>query len=180
MRAQPVASARSSEPALDPLEDGPAASGGPHHHAPIWVHDDTRAAAILAVPSHPAFERLLARMPLNVRQSLTPEQLSALARATLPVVTRHPLDYRISLPFFGRRYYLTILGGRERRNRDRLLREGQLALSRATAAYSLGLGVLTALAVLAAVLALYVAKTLLGIDLMADQSALHDMMSNWP
>ncbi len=180
MKAQSVASVRPDEFALDPLEDGPAAAGGPQHHAPVWLHDDTRAAAILAVPSHPAFERLLARMPLNIRQSLTPEQLSALARATLPAATRHSLDYRISLPFFRRRYYLTILGGRERRDRERLLREGQIVLSRITAAYGIGLGILTALAVAGGAIALYVAKTLLGIDFMADQSALHDVMSMWP
>lgn len=35
-------------------------------------------------------------------------------------VIPHPINIRISLPFFGRRFFLTILGGSEKRSRERL------------------------------------------------------------
>ncbi|MBM3952760.1 MAG: hypothetical protein FJ311_15080 [Rhodospirillales bacterium] len=37
--------------------------------------------------------------------------------------TRHPIDIRFSLPFFGGRFYITILSGPERRSAERRERE---------------------------------------------------------
>ena len=36
---------------------------------------------------------------------------------------RHPLDIRITIPLFVRRYYITIVAGPERRSAERLARE---------------------------------------------------------
>ncbi|MCW8835289.1 MAG: hypothetical protein OQJ99_02845 [Rhodospirillales bacterium] len=33
---------------------------------------------------------------------------------------RHPIDLRFSLPFFGTRFYLTVVGGREQRTPERI------------------------------------------------------------
>jgi hypothetical protein len=146
-------------------------------HAPVWVQGGGQPSASPAIPSHPVFERIMAQMPLAIRQTFTPEQLAALSHATLPATAKHAIDYRISLPFFGRRYYLTILAGREQRSLNRLLREGQLMLSRAVAFYTFAIGGLAGVAVIAAMLVLYVMKGLLGVDLF-EGSPMHDALQN--
>lgn len=37
-----------------------------------------------------------------------------------PWTNNHAVNVRLSLPFFGGRYYLTVVGGKERRSRQRL------------------------------------------------------------
>ncbi|MGL4396295.1 MAG: hypothetical protein ACRCS9_07145 [Hyphomicrobium sp.] len=82
----------------------------------------------------------------------------------------------MSIPVFGRRYYLTVFFGRERRSLTRLLEEGQIDLSRISATYAAAIGVGGALLFLVCVLAGYVLKSALGIDLQAGDSALHQMI----
>ena len=155
-------------------------AGGARPHDPVWLLASNSAdVSRLAIPTHPVLERTLSRVPINVRQTFTSEQLAALARASVEVAYRHPLDYRVSFGVFGRRYYLTVLGGRERRSRERLLREGQTVLSRLTLAYSVltvafGVGL-----VLFGFIALYVVKSLLGIDLIQDYSLVGDLMRDF-
>ena len=47
--------------------------------------------------------------------------------ALRPVVTRapHVIDYRVSVPFFGRRYYFAFFAGHEQRQLLRLVAESQ-------------------------------------------------------
>ena len=61
---------------------------------------------------------LLKRLPGDVAASFTTEQLAALRRAVAPA--RHAVDIRLSLPFLGRRHYVVLLAGRERRPLARL------------------------------------------------------------
>ncbi len=61
---------------------------------------------------------LLKRLPRDVAATFTTEQLAALERAVAP--SRHAVDIRLSLPFLGRRRYVVLLAGRERRPRARL------------------------------------------------------------
>lgn len=64
------------------------------------------------------------RFPADVSASLTPQQRAAVWSAVRPVSWRgHPIDIRLSLPFLGKRYYLTLVGGVERRSAERLRRE---------------------------------------------------------
>jgi len=123
-----------------------------------------------------AFERALAKIPPPVRLSFTAEQLSCLASALQPEPSRHKLDWRVSLPFFGRRFYLTIFAGEERRSLARLLEEGQLDLSRISIVYSLAALLALSCLLSAVVASLYILKCLLGIDVMPGPSPLHELL----
>ncbi len=72
-------------------------------------------------------ETLLEKLPPEIVESFTPEQRAALWQASKPMSwRRHPINLRMSMPIFGRRYFLTVVGGEERRNPDRLVRERHL------------------------------------------------------
>jgi hypothetical protein len=67
---------------------------------------------------------LLANVPQHVAASFTASQLEAIESAleTRPR-SRLPLDIRVSIPFFRRRFFLVFLGGPEKRSLERLKRE---------------------------------------------------------
>ena len=68
------------------------------------------------VPAGGAGEGVLRRLPAVIRDSLTAEQQEAIRRAGgEPAWRGHGVNIRLSLPFPGRRFYLTIVGGPERR-----------------------------------------------------------------
>lgn len=59
---------------------------------------------------------LFDRLPPEILGSLTARQRSAIASAAgTPGWQPHPVNIRLSLPFVPHRYYLTIVGGPERR-----------------------------------------------------------------
>jgi len=69
-------------------------------------------------------DALLANLPDEVVKSFTPAQRAALWNAAKPVSWRHhPINIRLSFPFFGRRHFITIVGGNERRSLERVSRE---------------------------------------------------------
>lgn len=61
---------------------------------------------------------LLKRLPEDVAASFSTEQRAALGGAVAPA--RHAVDIRLSLPFLGRRRYVVLLAGREKRPPARL------------------------------------------------------------
>ena len=66
------------------------------------------------------FEGLLGRMSEEQRLSFSPAQVDALREACGKLKwNQHPVDIRLSIPMLVTRYYLVILGGRERRSTDR-------------------------------------------------------------
>jgi len=69
---------------------------------------------------------LLARLPPEILESLTPEQRAALWKASKSGTwKRHAINIRLSLPLFGHRMFLTIVGGADRRAPDRVRRESR-------------------------------------------------------
>jgi hypothetical protein len=71
-----------------------------------------------------ALETLLANVPEDVIASFTPEQRAALWTAAKPISWRkHPINIRFTFPFIGGRYFVTLVGGFERRAKDRIVRE---------------------------------------------------------
>ncbi|SEH27588.1 hypothetical protein [Magnetospirillum fulvum] len=69
-------------------------------------------------------DALLANLPDDVVKSFTPEQRAALWNAAKPISWRyHPINIRLSFPFFGGRHFITIVGGHERRAPERVKRE---------------------------------------------------------
>lgn len=69
-------------------------------------------------------DSLFARLPAWVMDTLTAEQRDAIHQAVCDPSLRHPpINIRLSLPAFGRRYFLTIIGGAERRGTQRRVQE---------------------------------------------------------
>ncbi len=65
-------------------------------------------------------DSLFARLPAWVMDTLTAEQRDAIHQAVCDPSLRHPpINIRFSLPAFGRRYFLTVIGGAERRGAQR-------------------------------------------------------------
>ncbi len=61
-------------------------------------------------------DSLFARLPARVMDTFTAEQREAIHKAVCDPSLRHPpVNIRFGLPVFGRRYFLTIIGGAERR-----------------------------------------------------------------
>lgn len=64
------------------------------------------------------------RIPPEVMASFTPQQRAALWNALRPVSwRRHPVNIRLSFPIIGGRYFLTVVGGPEKRGDERRLRD---------------------------------------------------------
>lgn len=104
---------------------------------------------------------------------LTPQQLDAISDALTPDPPSHVIDYRVSIPFMGRRFYITLLAGRERRSLTRLAREAQLHARHIATFYAVLLLVLGCLTVSGTILLGYVVKSALDIDIMDGPSMFH-------
>ena len=67
---------------------------------------------------------LFSRLPGWVIDTLSPEQKDAIYKAAEENAWgRHPVNIRFSLPGFGRRYFLTVVGGEEKRSTERRAHE---------------------------------------------------------
>ena len=119
------------------------------------------------------YQRMLRRLPASVLATLTPVQLAAISDALIPDAPAHAIDYRVSVPFFGKRFYITLLAGRERRSLARLAREAQLHAKHIAAFYAFALLILGCLTLIGTVLLGYVMKSALDIDIMEGPSLLH-------
>lgn len=141
-----------------PRQQAPAPGAGPAHDAeePRLTDEEAR------------------RFPPGLLDTLTPSQRAAIRSLIRTSARRHAIDYRVSFPtgIWGA-WYLVILAGRERRNAARLADEGQTSLRRRTVLISaiLLLGLMAAL--FGVLCALYIVKSLLGIDLFPGPSPLH-------
>lgn len=111
----------------------------------------------------PFLEQFYTRIPASVAGTFTDEQLDAIKRA-YGARTRgaHGFEIRKSFPFLWMRLYVVLLLGREKRTYDRLSTEGGV-LGRA--GDLLIMGITWALFLLPWLGAVYVLKTLVGLDL---------------
>jgi hypothetical protein len=119
-----------------------------------------------AQPPHwredPFFAQYFARIDRETADSFSPQQRAALKLMFAGRAPgRHWIDLRRSVPLLGRRIYLVLLVGRERRSAERLRREGMISRTGDALAYVLTLTLL--LMPFAAFL--YLAKSALGLDL---------------
>lgn len=72
-------------------------------------------------------DQFLDRVPSHVADSFTPEQRAALYGALKPKSwSPHPVNIRLTIPFFGRSYFLTIVAGHEKRSKERLRRQKRI------------------------------------------------------
>lgn len=150
--------------------------------APDWRPADSDDSDGPPLPMSHAFARLLVRVPQPVRRTFSYRQLAALARAcpAEPARTATPSDgarYTFHVPWVSGTYYVTIYAGRERRARENsgngLWRQLKLACSAHTAL----IVVVAALVAIASGVVLYMAKSLLGIDLFEGPSPLHALFA---
>ncbi|MCH9019960.1 MAG: hypothetical protein IIA73_06315 [Proteobacteria bacterium] len=121
-------------------------------------------------PDDAFIARFLARIPRDIAQSFSDAQLEAIVAAFGTRRWRdHPIDIRLTIPLVGRAYYLVVLAGAERRSRRRRRAERIahpfVTLGNAIFAAVFFTGVLFSLFA-----ALYVLKSLLGIDLLPGMS----------
>jgi hypothetical protein len=76
-----------------------------------------------------AYDTVLDRLPTEVFESLTAEQRAALWQAAKPMTwRRHPVNLRLTIPvpFSHQRYFVTVVGGMDKRGKDRLSRERRM------------------------------------------------------
>lgn len=113
----------------------------------------------------PFYEQFYARIPGAVASTFTDEQLEAIRRAYGARPNgAHSVELRKSIPFLWTRLYVVLMLGRERRDRDRLAREGGLL----GVFGEIGITLLVwALFILPWAAVLYAVKTALGLDLSA-------------
>ncbi len=108
----------------------------------------------------PAVQRLLAKMPQDVADSFTEDQLEGLAQSIGTSRWKtHKVDWRVTIRLWRHRYYLVFLAGRNRRQPSRL----QQTISKTWLALMICL--FLTLSVMLGLTCLYVLKSALGIDL---------------
>lgn len=113
----------------------------------------------------PTIQKLLSRMPLDVQQSFTEQQLAEL-RVALGARQwgKHRIDLRGTLSVWRFRYYYVFVAGRNVREQSRQARQlsmlGQAIL----------ISILLSICLLFGLLLLYLLKSALGIDLLDDYS----------
>lgn len=70
----------------------------------------------------PVFAELFAQIHPDIKNTLTIEQIAAIQKAFgyNTWTSQHPLDLRVTLPIPGLRFYMVLLGGPEKRSKQRL------------------------------------------------------------
>ena len=133
-----------------------------------------------AAPYRPSAElsRIISALPICCKTKFTPELLSALDVAMARTRQRpnsHKIDYRVSVPVFGRRYYIVLLAGKERRTIARISSEGHNKTWRITLAYAILMSALACAGLVGIIVLLYFVKTMVGVDLFEQNSILHGL-----
>lgn len=77
-------------------------------------------------PETSVSNELLDRLPPEILETFTPEQRAALWGAAKPSTwRRHPIDIRLSVPFFSMRIFMAVVSGAERRSPGRRRRDAR-------------------------------------------------------
>jgi hypothetical protein len=126
-------------------------------------YPSTDDAAIL--DQDPFVVGLKQRLPAELRESFTPQQLDGLRNALATRSwARHKLDMRGTFSLWSNQYYFVLVGGRNKRSLSRTQRNLSLAAKA---------GAITAFlffSVLVGLVALYLMKSALGINLLPNYS----------
>ena len=119
---------------------------------------------------------MASRIPQNVWETLTDVQKAAIHAAITNRANNHIASLRSSIRLAGRRYYLALFFGHERRNNVRLHDEGQLDSGEVSFVFII-MGILMLMfGIMFIVLFVYMVKSLLGIDIMDGPSPLHALI----
>ena len=126
-----------------------------------------------STPPPAVTRRSATHIPQHIWDTLTDHQKTAIHTAIADRATNHIAAVRSSFRIAGRRYYLALLFGHERRSVERLRREGQLDPEEVSIIFMI-LGTLTLVyGFMLLILVVYMIKSLLGIDIMDGPSPLH-------
>lgn len=118
----------------------------------------------------PELSEVLDRVPLEVRQSLTFEQRSAISKALKETRRNHAVDVRFSIPLiFTQLYFVTFIGKDRRRAVQEKMVERRSNAGRFGIAMILATGAIALTGFM--VVGAYVAKSRAGIDLMPNTHA---------
>lgn len=118
-----------------------------------------------ALKHDPFIIGLKQRLPEELRESFTDEQLAGLRSAfATRSWGRHKVDWRGTFGLWSNQYYFVLVGGRNKRNLSR----GQRNLSLAAKASAITMFLL--FSVLLGMVALYLLKSALGINLLPNHS----------
>ncbi len=119
-----------------------------------------------------------AAVPRDIRNALTVEQVERLEGMLEERRAFHAVDYRASTTFCGRGFYVAFFVGPEARSLRRLTSEGHRRpfhrLLAEIGSMCLIASLLICALIGAAVVVLYVTKSIVGIDLMEGHTFLHD------
>lgn len=122
------------------------------------------------VYEEPEFSEVLDRVPLEIRQSLTFEQRSAISQALKESRRKHAIDIRFVIPLiFTQLYFVLFLGKDRRRAIEEKMLERRSSAGRWGLAIILGVGAVGMTVFL--LVGAYVAKSKAGIDLMPNSHA---------
>ena len=114
--------------------------------------------------------RFLGKIPRDIAKSFSDVQLEAVVAAFGTRRWRsHPVDIRLTIPLVGRAYYLVLLAGADRRSRRRR-RADRFARPIATVGNAIFAAVFFTGILFSVSAALYVLKSLLGINLLPGMS----------
>jgi hypothetical protein len=125
---------------------------------------------IMRAMHDPFLERFFSRIPREMAESFSDDQLLAVKQAFADQVGRaHSIDVRVSVPLLLRRYYVVFIAGPERRDRARRQRDkGARRLAKRTniifMIFLASVGLFSLLGVL------YLVKSALGVNLLPDFS----------
>ena len=109
-----------------------------------------------------------------MRTPAEPNELSAYANVFAQTRSADQIfDYRISMPFFGRRYYFRCFAGNERRAPVRLAAEGQSGIAKTSIAAAIAVWTFVSMAFFGTAVFLYLVKSAMGVDLFEGPSPLH-------
>ena len=144
--------------------------------APDWrLHASPQVKVAAFVPP-PHLVRILKAMPSELRDSFTLEQLRAISAATKAPNGHHWVDVRASIPVPGRRIYLNLQIGRERRSMARLRDEGQVDGMLTVIIYIVATMIFLSLLATGVLTTLYVGNAVLGFDALDQSPALRDLL----
>ncbi len=83
------------------------------------MNDMSMPDMTVVVEENALLARIYARMPVAIQLSFTPEQIAALGEATYDPPTPHKVAIRRTFGIFGKRFYLALFMGHDRRgNRE--------------------------------------------------------------
>jgi hypothetical protein len=122
--------------------------------------------------------RILRSIPEDIRARLSDQQVELLIRAVKPIPTRHGIALRASFRWLEKRYYVAMFFGEDSRNVERLKAEGQTDAIPVGVTFFILLSAVAAYAVVPIAIALYMIKSMLGIDLFDGPSPFHQLFCN--